>query len=133
MNMLARAALALSALLACAPAMAQYSAVDERGQPLVQAGRALTGTLSAPGQSAGQTFRGDFNVTLVETGGSATCGIDRSFDGGTSWVPTTLLDQPLTLTTSSAISTTLNEPEAGVLRRLNCSAVTGSLAYRLSQ
>lgn len=131
-----RAAVWLSALLLCAPApvAAQGSFLDRNSLPNVLSGTVLAGTMPGAGQSAGKAFRGAFNVTLSESGGSATCGLDRSFDAGATWAPYSYPNgAALSVTVTSSATFILAEVEAGVIWRLNCSAVTGTLTYRVSQ
>ena len=66
---------------------------------------------------------------------SGTIEIERSFDGGSTWMPVCL---PNTFTAAkqtsgAAFTTTLFEPELGVLYRVACTAYTsGTINYRIS-
>lgn len=102
---------------------------------------AVTGTFTATGQSTGFPPRpslggvspsAGFNVSLWGTFvGSVQ--LERSFDNGTTWLPLTAAGTPLYVWTAPA-SEVCEEPEAGVLYRLNCTAYTsGTVNYRLSQ
>lgn len=98
----------------------------------------VTGSFTATGQSS--SFRpvlrsangggGAFNISLWGTfSGSVT--VQRSFDGGTTWVDKT----PSSIYTLTApASFTDEEPEVGVIYRLNCTSyVSGTINYRISQ
>jgi hypothetical protein len=129
MKMLFRAGLLLPALAASAAAHAQV--YDLKQHPMAIPGTAVSGSLSAAGASSPVQVRGDFNLSLWGTF-SATCGLERSFDSGASWLPLTALGTALSW--SGPASETLNEPEYGVQYHLKCSAVTsGTLNYRVSQ
>lgn len=103
----------------------------------------LSGTFTTTGQSANGIVIGTFNAALWgtplgsagETGTfSATVGIERSLDNGTTWV-TVATDGTGTLASYTApVSLTGFEPEDGVLYRFNCTTYTsGTINYRLSQ
>ena len=99
-----------------------------------QAGAVLAGTFTGTGQSAAIELAGPFNLSLW--GGVSTVQLERSFDGGATFIPVTLPNvATLAAFTSSAagISFTHAEPEPGVLWRLNCTAYTSETSYRLSQ
>ena len=94
----------------------------------------VTGTFSATGQSASFAPVGGrgFNASLWGTF-SATVQIERSFDGGTTWLPLTA-DAIAIEKFTAPCSESLQEDEAGVLYRFNCTAYTsGTVNYRLSQ
>ena len=85
----------------------------------------VEGQFTAAGQvSSPVQLEGYFNVS-VSGFGAATVGLERSFDGGTSW-----------RTVESYTSNTDkvgHEPEVGILYRLNATAYTsGPISYRLS-
>lgn len=97
----------------------------------------VTGTFTGTGQSASfvpaaEIRRGRFNVSLWGTF-SADVRVERSFDGGTTWVPLAkpdltpaLFDEP--------ISFAVEETEGEVLHRLNCTTYTsGTVNYRMSR
>ena len=96
----------------------------------------VTGTFSATGQSASFAPVGGrgFNASLWGTF-SATVQIERSFDGGTTWLILTANGTQLEkFAGSQVISENLQEDESGVLYRFNCTAYTsGTVNYRLSQ
>jgi hypothetical protein len=92
----------------------------------------LAWSSAAPGASPGVRLRGRFNLTLsgAVTGVSAT--LQRSFDNGATWHDCTRAGAPVVL--SGPLSEVCDEPEAGVLYRVNLSAIaSGTLAARLSQ
>jgi hypothetical protein len=108
---------------------------DGMSTPIV---KPLTGSFTGTGQSA--TFRpfpakyphAGFNVTLRGTF-VATVRLERSFDDGVTWDPLTAAGTPMFVFTGPA-SEIQEEPEEGVLYRLNCTAYTsGTVDYRLSQ
>lgn len=99
----------------------------------------LTGTFTATGQSAAMLVDGvddhigtTFNISLWGTF-VATVQLERSFDGGTTWLPLTNGATQLYNWTAPA-SESKTESEVGVLYRLNCTAYTsGTVNYRLSE
>lgn len=103
--------------------------------------QAITGTFVAatngstfmPEPNQDRRYSADYNVSVWGTF-VGTVVLERSFDGGTTWIPM------LRTNTATAISYTvpsteiLWEPEDSVLVRLRCSAFTsGTISYRLSQ
>lgn len=85
----------------------------------------ITGTFGATGQSDSIDLAGQFNLSLSGWG-SATVRLERSFDGGSSWV----VVKSYTVDAEEVG----DAPEPGVLYRLNCTSYTsGTIAYRLSQ
>jgi hypothetical protein len=89
------------------------------------------GTFTGTGQSATPSPDGDFNVSLWGTF-AATVQLERSFDAGATLLPVTYVDGSA-LSWSGPVSTTLSEPESGLLYRLNCTAFTsGTVNYRIS-
>jgi hypothetical protein len=98
---------------------------------------ATTGTFTATGQSASFTpatpdnNRGPFNMSLWGTF-VGTVQVERSFDGGTTWLPLTALGTAIPFT--APCSEVFEELEFGVQYRLNCTAYTsGTINYRLSR
>jgi hypothetical protein len=64
---------------------------------------------------------------------SGTIQLERSFDGGHTWIPCYIWQGGAQLKWTGAISTELMEPEKSVLYRLNCIAFTsGTINYRIS-
>lgn len=95
-------------------------------------GTAFTGAFSATGASSAFRLQGHFNFSLYGTF-VATVSLERSFDGGTTWLNCTRSDGSAG-TFTAPVSLVCLEPEAGVLYRLNCSAYTsGTVSYRLSK
>ena len=103
------------------------------------AATAVTGTFSATGQSAsfapqrtGNKAPATFNVTMRGTF-SATVQLERSFDNGTNWHPITAVGTAVYVWTAPC-SEVAEEPEEGVIYRLNCTVYSsGTVTYRLSQ
>ena len=96
----------------------------------------LSGVFTATGPSAAVELpRGMANLSL--RGGVGTVKVERSFDGGTNYDDVSL-DALGTLASyalnSTEVSLVIDEPEQGVLWRLNCTAYTsGNIVYRISQ
>ena len=96
----------------------------------------VAGTFTATGQSASFAVRGKFNALL--SGGVATVAIEKSYDEGTTWyaiqdVPGTILG-PFTMASDLQLNAVLEEIEASMLYRFNCTAFTsGTVTFRLSQ
>jgi hypothetical protein len=64
---------------------------------------------------------------------SATAQIERSFDGGTTWLPVSRDVVGTVAVFTASFTTQVVETESGVLYRLNCTAYTsGTANYRLS-
>lgn len=83
----------------------------------------FSGTFSGTGQSSSSGLFGYFNLSLSGFG-TATVQLQRSYDQGVTWKTRT----SYTADTEAVIQ----EPEYGVLYRLNCSAYTsGTIAYRV--
>lgn len=98
----------------------------------------ITGSFTATGQSASfapfsqPVPPRDFNVSLWGTF-SATVQLERSLDNGSTWLPITAAGTQLYVWTTPA-SEVVEEPEASVIYRLNCTAFTsGTVNYRISQ
>ena len=76
-------------------------------------------------------LRGNFNISVWGTF-VATVELERSFDGGTTWIRVTFSDGGA-LTYKAPASAVWSEAEYGVLFRLRCTAYTsGSINWRLS-
>lgn len=97
-----------------------------------QAAIVILGNFVTTGNSTGQTVYGPFNMFLWGTF-SGTVLLQRSFDSGGTWI-TCSTDSSGTLASyAAAVSLVINEPEAGMQYRLNCSAYTsGTINYRIS-
>lgn len=94
----------------------------------------IGGTFTATGQSAsftplaGRSFNTSVWGTFV-----ATVQLERSFDAGTTWLPTTASGTQLNKWTAP-VSEQWSDDEFGVLYRLNCTSYTsGAGNYRISQ
>jgi hypothetical protein len=94
----------------------------------------VASTFTATGQSSALTpvaGRG-FNISLWGTF-VATVRLERSFDGGTTWLPITANGTGL-MNFTAACSEQWSDDEVGVQYRLNCTAYTsGTVNYRISQ
>lgn len=99
----------------------------------------ISGTFTATGQSSSfepdrRTVRDNqFNVTLSGTF-VGTVQIERSFDRGANWRAISRDSAGTAAAYTAPMSVVVEEPEAGVLYRLNCTAYTsGTITYRISQ
>jgi hypothetical protein len=93
----------------------------------------VTGTFGATGQSAAfaPISARPFNVSVWGTF-SGSVQLERSFDGS-AWLPITAAGMQLYVWSAPA-SEVAEEPEYGVLYRLNCTAyASGTINYRMSQ
>ena len=98
-----------------------------------EAVRVTEGTLATSGASPTFEASGRFNVTVWDAGdlGTVSINIERSFDGGANWRVCTAAGETVTFT--GEFTEVLDEPEAGVLYRLNIELAEGTLGYRFSQ
>lgn len=74
-------------------------------------------------------------VAATTTASSASVQLERSFDGGATWIIAGVggAGQQAIFANPAGISVVAAEPERGMLYRLNCTAyVSGTLAYRMS-
>ena len=95
--------------------------------------RVQSGAFSGTGAGAGVALCGPFNLSVWGTF-VATVVVERSFDGGTTWLPLSLDTYGTTVSLTAPCSLIVSEPETGVLYRLRCSAFTsGTASWRLSQ
>lgn len=100
----------------------------------------MTGAIAAgAGQltsAAGGTparIRGAYNFSLWGTF-VATVRLERSFDGGATWIPVSKDSSGADASFTAPCGVTGAEPEDGVLYRANCTAFTsGTINYRVSQ
>jgi hypothetical protein len=93
----------------------------------------LSGSFAATGTSAARALWNAFNIVLWGTF-VGTVNVERSFDGGTTFVPVARDTTGTAMSFTAPASLAVSEPERGVLYRLNCTAWTsGSISYRLSQ
>lgn len=102
-------------------------------QPVIQKLALLSGSFSGTGQSSSVLIKGRANLTM---GGSATVKVEKSYDSGTTWfdVSADSLGTLASYVMSAAeVSVVIDEPEDGILYRLNCTAYTSATTYRISQ
>jgi len=96
---------------------------------------AVTGAFTATGQSG--PFRPQagrpFNLSIWGTF-TGTIDLERSFDDGSTWLKCSRDSAGTTASFTVAASVVVEEPEAGVLYRLNATALSsGTANYRISQ
>lgn len=112
-----------------------------QGSPAVhdQANAVIAGAFTGTGVSAAFCFYGSFNVVIYGNGGpngswTGSVQLERSFDGGATWIVcnTGGTGQLAVYATGTDVSLTPSEPEKGVAYRLDCTAVTGAINYRMS-
>jgi len=97
-----------------------------------QANAVFTAAVSATGQTNLGVMLGYYNLFLYGTF-TATAQLERSFDGGTTWIAVSLDTSGDPASYSGPVSLTGFEPEKGVYYRINCTAYTsGTLNVRLS-
>ena len=116
----------------------QYAAAElalgQRG--MADSGKTpVANTFTATGQSssfeplAGRPFNVSAWGTFV-----GTVKLERSFDAGVTWLDCSRDSAGTTASFTAPFSVVVEEPEAGVLYRLNCAAYTsGTVSYRISQ
>jgi hypothetical protein len=93
----------------------------------------IAGSFAGTGPSAAIAVSGRFNITLGGFG-SATVKVERSFDGGSNWHVASRDAAGNEAAYTANASLVADEPERGVLYRLNCTAFSsGPIAYRISQ
>lgn len=86
-----------------------------------------------PGMACPAAFFHDFNFAIWGTF-SGTAQLEKSFNGGTTWLPCCKDNDGTAASYTSAINLSAFEPEYGVLYRWNCTAYTsGTINYRISQ
>lgn len=114
---------------------APITPAGQRASPYTAGGGvALAGTFTEAGTSSAIVLYGDFNFSLRGTF-AATIVLEKSFDGGTTWIPVSLdgTGSPVSLVSQGA-SIVTQEVEAGMLYRVNCpSYASGSAFWRISQ
>lgn len=97
------------------------------------AGQTVSGSLSADGPSSSfqPVANKPFNVFI--TGGfTATVTLQRTYDGGATWLDCSKPDLSVAAFTA-ATNFVVDEPEAGVLYRVNVASYSGSpVGYRFS-
>lgn len=95
--------------------------------------RAVTGTLGAATSAPSTEFSGYFSVNIWGTF-SATAVLEKSYDGGTTWLAAQKDTSTAAPSWTAAASVVIYEPESGVLYRIRCSAYTsGTISWRISQ
>lgn len=92
-----------------------------------QAIQVASGSFGDIGAGTSLIVRGNFNLALWGTF-SATVVLERSFDGGVTWLPVTFTDGAA-LSYTGPMSCTWSEPEAGVLYRPRCSVYSSGTVY----
>lgn len=94
--------------------------------------QAVTGNFTGTGNGSSAMFYGAFNASLWGTF-VGTVILERSFDGGTTFLPCAIDTAGDPNAYSAPMSVVINEPEPGVFYRFRCSAYTsGTINYRLS-
>jgi hypothetical protein len=93
----------------------------------------MTAAMTAISRSAAVRIRGSYNLSIwgvfVATGR-----LERSFDGGTTWIPVSKDSSGADASFTAPCGITGYEPEDGVLYSFNCSAYTsGTMNVRISQ
>ena len=93
----------------------------------------VAGTFPGTGASVAVAVTGRFNINLAGFG-SATVKVERSFDNGSTWHVASRDAAGAEAAYTASASLVADEPEAGVLYRLNCTSFSsGPIAYRISQ
>ncbi|CAH2606421.1 conserved protein of unknown function (plasmid) [Rhodovastum atsumiense] len=94
----------------------------------------ITGTFTAAGAAdKSVACSGRFNVSIWGTF-VATVVIERSFDGGSTFLPLSTDAYGTAVALTVPCSLVIDEPEAGVIYRLRCTSWTsGSVNWRISQ
>lgn len=94
--------------------------------------QAVTGNFTGTGNGTAAMFYGPFNASLWGTF-VGTCVLERSFDGGTTYIPCAVDASGTANSYTGAVTLVVTEPEPGVFYRFRCSAYTsGTINYRLS-
>lgn len=124
-------------------AVANTQTLNDNLAPIVYAGQtaapqavgfnASSGSLSSVAAGASDQIQGRFNISIWGTF-VATIRLEKSYDGGTNWIPVVRPSNGSTMQWTVPVATTFYEPEANVLYRLNMTARTsGTANWRLSQ
>ncbi len=91
-----------------------------------------SGTITSAAAITGVPIKGDFNISVYGTF-VATIQIERSFDGGSNWIPLSKDSSGSNASYTAPFTFPAFEPERGVLYRLNCTSYTsGTATYRIS-
>lgn len=143
MNFLRRVALgfALSAGLLTAALAGIPGVVVQTPPARDQANAVVLGSFTGTGQSLPFVAWGQVNVVIYGSTGpngswNATVRLERSFDGGTTWIVAGVGGsgaQAVWNTPNQDVSVVYDEPELGVMYRLNCTVyASGTVNYRMS-
>lgn len=106
-----------------------------------QANACVIGSFTGTGKSTSFLVYGPFNVLIYGSSGpngtwAGSVQIERSFDGGTTWIVAGVGGdgaQAVYNTSSQDVSVVGDEPERGVLYRLDCTSFSsGPINYRMS-
>jgi hypothetical protein len=93
----------------------------------------VAGSFAGTGASSAVAVAGRFNINLTGFG-SATVKVERSFDNGSSWHIASRDAAGTEAAYTANASLVADEPERGVLYRLNCTNFSsGPIVYRISQ
>lgn len=124
---------ALRWLFAITVALALYLPNDPWSAYAQATVRAATGTLGAAASAPASEFSGNFSVNVWGTF-TATAVLEKSYDGGTTWLSTQKDLATAATSWTAPASVVIYEPESGVLYRVRCSAYTsGTISWRISQ
>lgn len=92
-----------------------------------------SGTITASGATTGVVVAGTANVLLDFNGARANVRLERSFDN-VNYYPLSVDASGNIARWSSSFNGIIDEPEASVYYRLNCTDyVSGTITYRISQ
>ena len=96
--------------------------------------RRIGGTITGVGATESVALGGSGNVLLSFGGASAFIDLERSFDNGASWHVASKDSVPNPATYTDDINGVIEEYEADVLYRFNCTSYTsGTINYRISR
>lgn len=111
---------------------AAANATPTNDEPIMFEFRLAAGAILTTGADAAAAF------TSAGLGLTGTVQLERSFDGGSTWIPANVGSAGVIAVWSTAtpVSITFGEPEFGILYRLNCLTYSGAagntLKYRIS-
>jgi hypothetical protein len=91
----------------------------------------VTGSFTSSTTSPLWGLYGWFNIAIWGTF-SATTAVNKSYDGGSTWIPVTYPQTSVIVSLTAPISVILFEPERGVLYQLSCTYTSGTQNYRMS-
>lgn len=92
----------------------------------------VEGQFTANGNSDSVAIDGRANMTVSGTF-VATLTLQRSFDDGTTWHTVAKDADGNAAAYTAPVSLTFEEPETGILYRLNCAFTSGTVNFRISQ